>query len=43
MDEKVLKPTPKRAIIHGYGEPLNAEMRVYALEEIVAENLRAIL
>lgn len=24
VDEKVLKPAPKRAIIHGYGEPLGA-------------------
>ena len=43
MDEKVLKPTPRRAVIHGYGEPLDAQVRVYALEEIVAEKLRAIL
>lgn len=43
MDEKVLKPTPKRKLIHEYGEPIEAEVRVYALEEIVAEKLRAIL
>ncbi len=43
VDEKVLKPTPRRAVIHGYGEPLDAQVRVYALEEIVAEKLRAIL
>jgi predicted nucleotidyltransferase component of viral defense system len=43
VDEKVLKPTPIRTIIHGYGEPLDAQVRVYALEEIVAEKLRTIL
>jgi hypothetical protein len=30
-------------VIHEHGEPLDAEMSVYALEEIVAEKLRAIL
>lgn len=43
LDEKVLKPAPKRKVLHEYGEPLDAEVRVYALEEIVAEKLRAIL
>jgi len=43
MDEKILKPVQKRSIIHDYGEPLAARVRVYALEEIVAEKLRAIL
>jgi predicted nucleotidyltransferase component of viral defense system len=43
VDEKILKPAPKRRIIHEYGEPLEAEVRTYALEEIVAEKLRAIL
>ena len=43
VDEKILKPAPTRKIIHEYGEPLEAEVRVYALEEIVAEKLRAIL
>jgi predicted nucleotidyltransferase component of viral defense system len=33
----------KRNIIHEYGEPLEAQVRVHALEEIVAEKLRAIL
>ncbi len=42
-DEKILKPARRRSIIHGYGEPLHAGVRVYALEEIVAEKLRAIL
>jgi predicted nucleotidyltransferase component of viral defense system len=43
VDEKVLKPVPTRRIIHEYGEPLEAQVRVYSLEEIVAEKLRAIL
>ena len=43
IDEKVLKPASQRKIIHEYGEPFEAEVRVYALEEIVAEKLRAIL
>lgn len=30
-------------MIHGYGEPLEAQVQVYALEEIAAEKLRAIL
>jgi len=43
VDEKVLKPVQKRSIIHEYGEPLEAQVQVYALEEIIAEKLRAIL
>lgn len=43
MDERILKPIGRRKIIHEYGEPLDAEIQVYALEEIVAEKLRAIL
>lgn len=43
LDEKVLKPAPRRKLIHEYGEPIEAEVSVYALEEIVAEKLRAIL
>lgn len=42
-DEKVLKPVAKQKIIHEYGEPLDAQVHVYTLEEIVAEKLRAIL
>jgi len=37
MDEKLLKPVTKRKIIHEYGEPLECQIQVYALEEIVAE------
>ena len=43
MDEKLLKPVGNRRVIHEYGEPLEAEILVYGLEEIVAEKLRAIL
>jgi predicted nucleotidyltransferase component of viral defense system len=43
VDEKILKPAPGRKVLHEYGEPLEAEVRVYALDEIVAEKLRAIL
>jgi len=43
VDERVLKLPVKRRIIHEYGEPLEAQVLVYALEEIVAEKLRAIL
>ena len=43
VDETVIKPTPRRAIIHGYDERIDAQVLVYALEEIVAEKLRAIL
>jgi predicted nucleotidyltransferase component of viral defense system len=43
LDEEVIKPVRSRKVIHEYGEDLEAEIRVYALEEIVAEKLRAIL
>ena len=43
MDEPILKPVVRRPIIHDYEEPLNEGIQVYALEEIVAEKLRAIL
>ena len=43
VDEQVLMPPRQRSVIHEYGEPFDAEMNVYALEEIVAEKLRAIL
>lgn len=39
VDEKVFKAAPRRTVMHGYGEPLDAAVRVYALEEIVAEKL----
>jgi hypothetical protein len=43
VDEKVLKPVQNRKVIHEYGEPVEVQVQVYALEEIVAEKLRAIL
>jgi predicted nucleotidyltransferase component of viral defense system len=43
VDEKVFKPVPRRAVLHDYGEPFEVQIPVYALEEIVAEKLRAIL
>ena len=43
MDQEILKPVKKRKVIHPYGEPLEAEIKTYSLEEIVAEKLRAIL
>lgn len=43
MDEPVLKPAQDRKLIHEYGEPIDATVKVYALEEVIAEKLRAIL
>ena len=43
MDERVLLPAERRQVIHDYGEPLDAEVKVYSLEEVVAEKLRALL
>ena len=43
MDEMVLKPAVRRSMHHDYGEPLDVQILVYSLEEIVAEKLRAIL
>ena len=43
LDEPVLRPVRRRRVIHDYGEPLDAEVPVYSLEEVVAEKLRAIL
>jgi predicted nucleotidyltransferase component of viral defense system len=43
VDEKVLCPPCHQAVIHDYGEPIEVELQVYTLEEIIAEKLRAIL
>ena len=43
MDERVLWLVEGRKVIHEYGEPLEAEVQVYSLEEVIAEKLRAIL
>lgn len=38
----LLKPRIK-PLIHSYGEPINIQMQLYSLEEIILEKLRAIL
>lgn len=43
LDEKIFKPVEEKFIIHEYGEPIKVPIKVYALEEIIAEKLRAIL
>ena len=43
LDEKLMRPAPQRRVLHDYGEPFDVQIPVYALEEIVAEKLRAIL
>ena len=43
IDERILRPVDYRKVIHGYGEPLEVEVQVYSLEEVIAEKLRAIL
>lgn len=43
VDERLLKPPVRLSVLHDYGEPLEAQVPVYSLEEIVAEKLRAIL
>ncbi len=43
VDESILRSPENRRVIHAYGEPLNVEIPVYSLEEIIAEKLRAIL
>ena len=43
VDEPVLWPVEKRRVIHEYGEPLDVEIQVYSIQEIVAEKLRALL
>lgn len=43
VDEIVLRAPERRPILHAYGEPLEAKILVYSLEELIAEKLRAIL
>lgn len=43
IDETVQKTPCRLKVIHDYGEPLDADVQVYALEEVIAEKLRAIL
>jgi len=42
-DEPIIAEPERRTLLHGYGEELPCEIRCYALEEIVAEKLRALL
>lgn len=42
-DEPVLLAPEPRALIHGYGEDLSAQVRCYRLEEMVAEKMRTLL
>jgi len=41
-NEKILLPLSVRRIIHPYSDTLEAEIRVYALEEILAEKIRSL-
>ncbi len=43
VDEKVLRPAVRRKLIHAYDESLDVDIRVYSLEEMLSEKLRAIL
>ncbi len=43
VDEPLLKAPSYRRVMHDYGEPIEAQVQLYALEEIMAEKLRAIL
>lgn len=43
VDEPVLLPAIARPILHDFDEPMQARVPVYALAEIVAEKLRALL
>jgi predicted nucleotidyltransferase component of viral defense system len=43
VDERLLKPSVRRSVLHDYGEPFELQVPVYSLEEILAEKLRAIL
>jgi predicted nucleotidyltransferase component of viral defense system len=43
VDEPILLPVEKRPILHDFGEEFSGAVDVYALAEIVAEKLRALL
>lgn len=43
VDEPVLLPPARRPILHGYAEDLRETVLVYAIEEVLAEKLRALL
>ncbi len=42
-NEIILLPTEKKKIFHSYSDELNAEIKVYSLEEIFAEKIRALI
>lgn len=42
-DEKILLQPVMKFLMHGYGEPIEQQMMMYSLEEIILEKLRAIL
>jgi len=42
-NEIILLPTEKKKIFHSYSDELNAEIKVYSLEEIFTEKLRALI
>jgi uncharacterized protein len=42
-NELLLLPTCRCALIHEYGEPIEQQVVVYSLEEIILEKLRAVL
>jgi hypothetical protein len=43
VDEPILLPVEKRSLLHGFAEELDVTIPVYALGEITAEKLRALL
>jgi uncharacterized protein len=43
VDEPILLPVDRRQVLHGFEERLQVEVHSYALAEIVAEKLRALL
>ena len=43
VDDPVLRPVQRKRVIREYGEPLDADVQVYSLEEVGAVKLRAIL
>jgi len=40
-NEKILLPLKMKSVIHPYGDNLSAQIKVYSLEEIVAEKIRS--
>ena len=41
-NETILLPIKKKRVIHPYSDNVNAEIKVYSLEEIIAEKIRSI-